>query len=300
MASTRIASATYTEQQFQGSSTPTRTSTSSPQWDNRNRGFIPPIQLNQLRQASPVSQHDFPSIHNDQDQDRPQSHPPPGAGPQMMSSDNQQRRPPLTTQNSAGHSRTSSFFSFGKKSHSNSNSQSQSNNNTPVVDIQSQNGQGNGYGAPSTPQGPQQYPQQQQQPQTQQSSPVPSNQVVAPGPPPLHPEIRSVVQLTIAHAHKIYFSGPMVRKIERLPDGQKPAKDEGWVNVWAQLGGTTLSIWDMKQIEEASKQGKEVPPTYVNITDAVSFHCSFSLCILSHVFAVRTSIRISDSPCDGT
>lgn len=88
--------------------------------------------------------------------------------------------------------------------------------------------------------------------------------------PPLHPEIRSVVQLTAAHAHKIYFSGPLVRRVERQPDGQRPAKDEGWCDVWAQLGGTTLSIWDMKQIQEASKAGKEVPPTYVNMTDAVS------------------------------
>ncbi|KAJ6508021.1 hypothetical protein C8R47DRAFT_1174345 [Mycena vitilis] len=87
-------------------------------------------------------------------------------------------------------------------------------------------------------------------------------------PPPLHPEIRSVVQLTTAHARKIYFSGPLVRRIERQPDGQKPHKDEGWTEVWAQLGGTTLSIWDMKQIQEASAQGKEVPPTYVNMTDA--------------------------------
>lgn len=88
---------------------------------------------------------------------------------------------------------------------------------------------------------------------------------------PLHPEIRSVVQLTHAHAHKIYFSGPMVRKIERQPDGQKPHKDEGWVDVWAQLGGTTLSVWDMRAVEEANKQGKEVPPAYVNVQDAVSF-----------------------------
>ncbi|KAG5646986.1 hypothetical protein DXG03_001710 [Asterophora parasitica] len=87
-------------------------------------------------------------------------------------------------------------------------------------------------------------------------------------PSPLHPEIRSVVQLTAAHAHKIYFSGPLVRRIERQPDGQRPAKDEGWCEVWAQLGGTTLSIWDMAQIQEASKQGREVPPTYVNTTDA--------------------------------
>jgi hypothetical protein len=86
----------------------------------------------------------------------------------------------------------------------------------------------------------------------------------------LHPEIRSVVTLTHAHAHKVYMSGPLVRRVERLPDGHHPIKDEGWRNVWAQLGGTTLSIWDMKEIDEASKEGKEVPPTYINVTDAVS------------------------------
>ena len=32
-------------------------------------------------------------------------------------------------------------------------------------------------------------------------------------------------------------------------------------------------VWDMEEIEEASKQGKEVPPTYVNVTDAVSLAC---------------------------
>ncbi|KAI0091193.1 hypothetical protein BDY19DRAFT_1055339 [Irpex rosettiformis] len=86
--------------------------------------------------------------------------------------------------------------------------------------------------------------------------------------PPLHPEIRSVVQLIQAHGQKIYYSGPLIRHTERLADGQRPAKEDDWHNVWAQLGGTTLSLWDMKEIEEASKQGKQVPPSYVNITDA--------------------------------
>ncbi|KAF8263900.1 hypothetical protein EI94DRAFT_1703672 [Lactarius quietus] len=54
------------------------------------------------------------------------------------------------------------------------------------------------------------------------------------------------------------FRGPLVRRIERLPDGHQPMKDEDWRDV----------IWDMKEIEEASKQGKEVPPTYINVTDA--------------------------------
>ncbi|KAG8872489.1 hypothetical protein FRB97_007573 [Tulasnella sp. 331] len=87
-------------------------------------------------------------------------------------------------------------------------------------------------------------------------------------PPPLHPELRSFVSLSFAHVHKIYFSGRLVRKIERLPDGSRPKDKDDWADVWGQLGGTTLSIWDMKEIEEANKQGREVPPSYVNVTDA--------------------------------
>lgn len=64
--------------------------------------------------------------------------------------------------------------------------------------------------------------------------------------------------------------GPLVRKIERTPDGGKP-KDDQWTDVWGQLGGTTLSIWEMSEIERANKEGREVPPSYINVTDAVSF-----------------------------
>lgn len=73
----------------------------------------------------------------------------------------------------------------------------------------------------------------------------------------------------MAHTQKIYFSGPLVHKLERNPDGQKP-HNAGWHDVWAQLYGTTLSIWDMGEVKIANQQGKEVPPSYVNVTEAVS------------------------------
>lgn len=109
---------------------------------------------------------------------------------------------------------------------------------------------------------------------------VPTQQIVNASPPQstqlLHPEIRSVVQLQVAHGRKIYFSGPLVRRVECLPDGSRPHKDEGWTEIWAQLGGTTLSVWDMREIQEASKQGKEVPPAYINVTDAVCRPSSYA------------------------
>ena len=96
---------------------------------------------------------------------------------------------------------------------------------------------------------------------------------------PLHPEIRSVVSLVVAHTRKIYFSGPLVYKFDRNPDGSKPHKDDGWREVWAELSGATLSIWDMGEVKIASQQGKEVPPSYVNITEAVRppFHLHLRL-----------------------
>lgn len=196
------------------------------------------------------------------------------------------------------HTRSSSFFSFLSKQSSNTShhhNASTDNGSSSPPGISSPPAAASlppGQSTPSSQQPPSIQPQpsyltqQQQQmartpavqsplardPASAQPSPPsqPPHPSPPPGPPPLHPEIRSVVHLTVALAHKIYFSGPLVRRIERQPDGNKPHKDEGWCEVWAQLGGTTLSVWDMKQIQEASKQGREVPPAYVNVTDAVS------------------------------
>lgn len=91
-------------------------------------------------------------------------------------------------------------------------------------------------------------------------------------PPSLHPEIQ---ELNRAHAHKVYHSGPLICRFERLPDGSSPKKDEGWTDIWAQLGGTTLSTWNLKDCQEASEQGREIPPSYIDITDAVCYSFLF-------------------------
>jgi len=156
------------------------------------------------------------------------------------------------------HSRTPSFFSFRSRPRTLSHSRSSSMGSLD-------------HGRNPMPQQPPNHQPQEQRPST---SPVPVNRQspqLSPQTPTLHPEIRSIVNLTAAHAHKIYFSGPLVRRIERQPDGTRPSRDEGWTDVWAQLGGTILSIWDTKQIQEASKENRQVPPTYMNITDAVRF-----------------------------
>lgn len=134
--------------------------------------------------------------------------------------------------------------------------------------------------------------------QTQTLSPstngnaTPAGNGAAPSAPPkqLHPEIRSIVQLSVAHAHKVYYSGPLVKHIERHADGRVVGKEEPWRDVWAQLGGTTLSVWDMAEIAEANKRGAEVPPTYLNVTDAVCISKAISIMrMLTIVFSRYTS-----------
>jgi CCR4-NOT transcriptional complex subunit CAF120 len=249
---------------------------SSPQWDSRNRGFISPAELQQLRQGSPGRGgdiHDFPA--------RPPSNDP-SVLPQDTPNDNNQHtaQPRPMPPPSQSHARTSSFFSFRSKPHqepvqdtspnspslhsrrpSNPNGASPTDFGGPAPQM----GQSKSLGPTRSPTNPQV---DQQQPAGIRRASLVGGQ---PASAPLHPEIRSVVQLTLAHARKVYFSGPLVKRLERQPDGQRPHKDDGWVDVWAQLGGTTLSIWDMREVEEANKQGKEVPPTYFNTTDAVRF-----------------------------
>ena len=254
----------------------------SPQWDNRHRGFISPAELQQLRQASPGRGTDLHDFHARQ----PATSPPTGGNPTEVQFANPRpgtgttaggttTEPQVTSPRptTMSHIRTSSFFSFRKQMHPNNvhdhQHTSQSTNSQPDPDFAPQNNQQRSHtiGPLRSSSDKQHDPQPDLTPAARRMS------ITA---PPLHPEIRSIVQLTLAHARKIYFSGPLVKRVQRQPDGHRP-KDDTWTEVWAQLGGTTLSIWDMKEVDEANKQGREVPPTYVNMTDAVSRLSSHSI-----------------------
>lgn len=254
----------------------------SPRWDNRNSGFISPAQLQQwkqqgrpsidLRQASAVGDQSSAPNGSQADPNKQTPVSPPAS-------------PPANT-----HTRSVSAFSLFSKSKATSQDEHGSSSPQPQSLRQNERSTFNGSGRqmsrtpPPLESTPEKAPQSPGSTTTSEplSPPLPAkdNQ---PGwgssgaGPPLHPEIRSIVQLTLAHTRKIYFSGPLVRKLERQPDGRKPAKDEGWRDIWCQLGGTTLSIWDMQEVEEANKQGRQVPPSYVNVTDAVSnvYLCNF-------------------------
>ncbi|EKM58341.1 uncharacterized protein PHACADRAFT_90445 [Phanerochaete carnosa HHB-10118-sp] len=268
---------------------------SSPRWDYRNSGFVSPSQLQLLKQQEfelqqqrlqQQQQHQdhepFPA-QNGQHTSAAHAEAPQQPGMFRTTSRPPQDAPAPTHGTQHTHSRTHSAFSFFKsKNH-------QSTPSTVSLSPQSAGELGelrNGAAqqpapsasstAPMSPAMPgpssrEQPPQTPNQPLNNSSAPVRTSIAGPPGPaplPPLHPEIRSIVQLTAAHGSKIYFSGPLIRRFDRQPDGQRPTKDEGWREVWAQLGGTILSLWDMKEIEEASKEGRQAPPSYLNVTDA--------------------------------
>lgn len=265
---------------------PPRTST-SPRWDTVNEGFVSPARLQQWKQ-----EHErIHSLGSTLSHTPVTSPPPPDLTATRPTPDRRNTSTesyPNANGSPSKHKSKASFSAFfsRKTSHqdatpplsspplnrrpSTANAALQSQqipsqlSPPPSQATENQNG-------PNAPRFLQQQP--PPPPQQQQPEQPPGSSASAPPPPqqpPLHPEIRSVVQLTLAHAHKVYFSGPLVRRIERQPDGQKPAKDADWREVWAQLGGTTLSVWNMEEIQEASKQGRQVPPSYINVTDAVS------------------------------
>ncbi|OCH95342.1 hypothetical protein OBBRIDRAFT_788219 [Obba rivulosa] len=235
--------------------------TTSPRWDNRNQGFISPSQLQQWKQQEEQRRQSLDLL-------------PPSPRPQQVSAS-----PPASP---PAQSRISSSFSIFRSRQQNvdpaSTPATLSSDTIQSPDPYRQQDRSSSFDlrprSPLSSQQTQQAPMSPTRgasPQPEPSSPKLSRSMSSVPHTPaaqLHPEIRSVVQLTMAHAHKVYFSGPLVRKIERQPDGQRPTKGEDWRDVWAQLGGTTLSVWDMQEIEEASKQGKQVPPAYLNVMDA--------------------------------
>jgi hypothetical protein len=82
----------------------------------------------------------------------------------------------------------------------------------------------------------------------------------------LHPEILSIGSLAAAHAQNVYFSGRLAHKVESVTSDSYPREDKSFHDVWAQLSGTTLSI---EKLNTFGRRDEKVPPTYVDVTDAV-------------------------------
>lgn len=142
-------------------------------------------------------------------------------------------------------------------------------------------------------------PKQAQQPQQQFASQSDSPFAVDSTGVPLHPGLRSVLRFNAAHQQKVYHSGRLTKRVERGTDGTPPIKDEGWIDIWCQLSGVTLSIWSMKAIERANVRGEQAPPQYVNITDAVGFVLFQTLILkLTRSWLSLTLVHSSSRKCD--
>ncbi|KAJ5791841.1 uncharacterized protein N7518_008852 [Penicillium psychrosexuale] len=175
-----------------------------------------------------------------------------------------------------GRSRVRSFlFSFGgsKNNASGKESKKLSSNVTPVANVANV--------TPSdTP------PQWQTPPDTPspppEASPVssgprggnasrPASMIFSRNPPLMHqtgdtpPELSPIFSFLNIHTNKLYHEGYFL-KLNDLDSHGRPSGDRQWVECYAQLVGTVLSLWDGAALDAAG--GEEVPATFINLADA--------------------------------
>jgi len=115
-------------------------------------------------------------------------------------------------------------------------------------------------------------------------------------------DLRNALALQDALQYKLYMEGYLLVRHVLAVDGQPAHRTEtsqGWCECFVQLCGTTLSIWELDKLNAAAAEGREVPPSFVNITDAfvdfIGLHVEASFRDpgmrrqLYHVFALNTA-----------
>lgn len=108
------------------------------------------------------------------------------------------------------------------------------------------------------------------------ASPSPRKGAMAPVNPALATVFRPLMDAIASHSQKLYAASPPELEliVARNPNGGTPKQGapgsarNDWDSVWMQLIGNSLSVWSMKETQEADKRGERVPPTYYNITDS--------------------------------
>ncbi|WFD29936.1 hypothetical protein MSPP1_000950 [Malassezia sp. CBS 17886] len=86
-------------------------------------------------------------------------------------------------------------------------------------------------------------------------------------------DLRSALHLQEAQKSKLYMEGYLLVRHAFSVDGQPDNRAEhfrSWTECFVQLNGTVLSIWDAHALRMAEAEGREVPPSFINITDAVA------------------------------
>ncbi|KKZ60203.1 hypothetical protein EMCG_05125 [[Emmonsia] crescens] len=80
------------------------------------------------------------------------------------------------------------------------------------------------------------------------------------------PELEPVFNYLSSQANKLYQEGYFL-KLNDLDTNGRSFQDRQWVDCFAQLIGTVLSLWDSAALDAAGPDG-DVAPTFINLADA--------------------------------
>ncbi|KAK3117394.1 hypothetical protein LTR53_001308 [Teratosphaeriaceae sp. CCFEE 6253] len=80
------------------------------------------------------------------------------------------------------------------------------------------------------------------------------------------PELQPIFSFLNSHSNKLYQEGYFL-KLHDLDSRGRPSVERAWIECFAQLVGTVLSLWDAAALDAAGEDG-EVVPTFVNLSDA--------------------------------
>ncbi|KAL4925171.1 PH domain protein [Aspergillus undulatus] len=79
-------------------------------------------------------------------------------------------------------------------------------------------------------------------------------------------ELTRIFSYMNSHANKLYYEGYFL-KLNDLDTNGRPCAERQWVECYAQLVGTVLSLWDAAALDAAG-DAADVPATFVNLSDA--------------------------------
>lgn len=83
--------------------------------------------------------------------------------------------------------------------------------------------------------------------------------------PDTPPELQPIFTFLNSHANKVYHEGYFL-KLNDLDTHGRPCSDRQWVECYAQLIGTALSLYDAAALDAAGE--REISPTFINLADA--------------------------------
>ncbi|KAJ5823935.1 hypothetical protein N7447_006275 [Penicillium robsamsonii] len=99
----------------------------------------------------------------------------------------------------------------------------------------------------------------------------PASMIISRNPPLMQqagdtpPELSPIFSFLNIHTNKVYNEGYFL-KLNDLDSHGRPCGDRQWVECYAQLVGTVLSLWNGAALDAAG--GEEVPATFINLADA--------------------------------